>query len=102
MRAVAIVVGVILAATTAHAGDKMPALRQSYVNTCDDEPGGKCSAAEQAAVLRNIQRAWDQATDSAREACAPQTTERGMFICLGRVMAGAPPECSADDPCRKP
>jgi hypothetical protein len=104
MRATAILVGVILAATTAHAGDKMPALKMNrdYIYQCDDEPGGKCSDDELAYIRRSVQRAWDQATDSAREACAPQTTERGMFICLERVMAGASPECSADDPCRKP
>jgi hypothetical protein len=100
MRAVAILVGAILVATTALAGDKMPALTQSYVYQCDDEPGGKCSDADMAATRRNIQRAWDEATDSAREACAPQTTERVMFICLGTVMAGGSPECI--DPCRKP
>jgi len=81
---------------------EMPALKQSYVDQCDDEPGGKCSADEMAALLRNIQHDWDEATDSARTACAPQTTERGMSFCLQSVKAGVPPECSADDPCRKP
>lgn len=47
----------VLVAATAHAGD-MPALKQSYVDQCDDEPGGKCSAAERAAVRRNIQYRW--------------------------------------------
>ncbi len=85
MRAVAILVGGILAAATiAHAGDKMPPLKmdRDYIYQCDDEPGGKCSASELAYRRRSVQRAWDEATDSGREKCASQTTVRGMWICL--------------------
>ena len=66
------------------AAEPMPQLTKTndYVHQCDDEPGGVCSAAEQAAVSRNVQRAWNEATDKARRACAGERDERGMFICL--------------------
>ena len=76
------------------AGDTMPPLKmdRDYIYQCDDEPGGKCSASELAYVRRSVQRAWDEATDADREQCASQKTVRGMWICLGRVEAGASPQ----------
>jgi hypothetical protein len=97
---VAIAFATHFASQPARAGDKMPPLKMNrdYIYQCDDEPGGKCSAAELAAIRRNVERAWDKATDSAREACAPAKTYRGMSICLSRVMVGAAPDLDFYDP----